>query len=85
LSRESSLTNVTARGSVNRTVDAPKDRWLARLSYSFLIVAFVLAWSAVGLPHDAPGSTWRRTLYLVGASVSAAMGLLGVRARHRRG
>lgn len=55
-------------------------RWLARLSFSFFIIAFWLAWTAMHLP---PVTDWRKSLYFVGAGASFALGLAGVRARHR--
>jgi hypothetical protein len=55
-------------------------RWLARLSFSFFIIALWLAWTAMHLP---PGAGWRKHLYFAGAAASLAVGLAGVRARHR--
>jgi len=51
--------------------------WLARLSFSFLIVAFALAWQG----YKTGGS--RATVYYAGAAAAFAVGLIGVRERHR--
>jgi hypothetical protein len=53
-------------------------RWLARLSFSFLIIAAVLLWEANKL-----GSGGRSSAYIVGAFVCIALGIIGIRARHR--
>ena len=55
-------------------------KWLARLSFSFFIVAAVLLWEATKLGG---GERWRLTGYVLGAVVSIAFGFAGVRARHR--
>jgi hypothetical protein len=56
-------------------------RWLARLSFSFFILAAVLAWEAY--KANGAGAGARRTLYAVGAVVCLGLGLVGVRERHR--
>jgi RsiW-degrading membrane proteinase PrsW (M82 family) len=60
-------------------------RWLARLSFSFFIIAAVLLWEAWNCAAGRrPGtSQWRITLYLVAAMMAMALGALGIRARHR--
>lgn len=61
-----------------------KQRWLARLSYSFIIVALVLAWEAYRLWRAGEGALRNRILvYLVCAVLAALIGAAGVRARHR--
>jgi hypothetical protein len=55
-------------------------KWLARLSYSFFIVAAVLLWEASKL---GPGERWRLTVYVLGAVVCIALCAAGIRARHR--
>ena len=55
-------------------------KWLARLSYSFIIVAAVLLWQASKLPAAERG---RQTLYYAGALICIVLGAMGVRARHR--
>jgi hypothetical protein len=55
-------------------------RWLARLSYSFIIIAAVLLWQASKLPVAEHG---RQNLYYLGALICIVLGAIGVRARHR--
>ncbi len=55
-------------------------RWLARLSFSFFILAAVLAWEAY---RARDGSTWRPLLFLVAAMLCVLLGLAGVRERHK--
>jgi hypothetical protein len=57
-------------------------KWLARLSYSFIIVAAVLLWQGSKL---APSQGMKRTLCYGGALVCIVLGAMGVRARHRPG
>jgi hypothetical protein len=58
--------------------------WLARLSFSFLIIAAVLAWETYKIISTAaPGQTWRIVLYAILAGVCAALAAAGMRARHR--
>jgi hypothetical protein len=60
-------------------------RWLARLSFAFLVLAFALAWdghrAAAGL--RGPAAQARVPLYYGGAIVLVGLGLAGVRERHR--
>jgi hypothetical protein len=59
-------------------------RWLARLSFSFIIIGFFLAWQGWKLAQAAGAETqWRVLLYLVAAALSFVLGFLGVRERHR--
>ena len=51
--------------------------WLARLGFPFLVLAFVLAWEG----HKQGES--RAGLYYVGAVAALALGLAGIRERHR--
>jgi len=64
---------------------APMDRWLARLSFSFFIIAAVLVWeiykSMIG--ERGPVPQWRIVLYMVATVMCIALGAMGVRARHR--
>jgi hypothetical protein len=58
--------------------------WLARLSFSFLIIAAALVWEIhkiIGTGET--GQTWRIILYAILAGICAALGAAGVRARHR--
>ena len=60
------------------------DRWLARLAYSFLILAGLLVWQAYRemTTLREPGKA-RLGLYFVGAMVSVGLAVRGMRARHR--
>ena len=59
-------------------------RWLARLSFSFLIVGFFLAWQGWKLVQSGPqGEQWRVLLYFAAALMSFVLGFMGVRERHR--
>ena len=60
-------------------------QWLARLSFSFLVVAAVLAWETYhGLQTGALG-VGRAALYLVAAGMAIGLGFMGIRERHRGG
>jgi hypothetical protein len=61
------------------------DRWLARFSFSFFILAMVLAWEIYQCLDGRRGvvAPWRIALYCVGSAIFIALGALGVRARHR--
>jgi hypothetical protein len=74
-----------AAGHFDRTLSVKLDSkaWLARLAFSFLIIAAVLVWQAYQLRRTAlPSEQWRVWLYLVAAGLSAALGAAGIRARH---
>ena len=59
-------------------------RWLARLSTSFLIVAFFLAYQGYRRYQILHGQVdWRVLLNFFAATVSVVLALLGVRERHR--
>ena len=55
-------------------------RWLARLSFSFLIVAVYLAYTGYHHPELGQG---RKILFYVGAMLAFVLFLLGTRERHR--
>lgn len=55
-------------------------RWLARLTFSFFILAAVFAWEAY---RARDGHEWRPILYLLAAMLCVLLGLAGVRERHR--
>jgi hypothetical protein len=57
-------------------------RWLARLSFPFFILAFVLAWQAWRRSQEGTGG-WQVTAMYLGAALLAGMALAGVRERHR--
>lgn len=60
------------------------NRWLARLAFSFLILAGFLVWQAYReLTTLASPNGWRIGLYFVVAGVSVGLGVRGVRERHR--
>jgi hypothetical protein len=60
-------------------------RWLSRLSFSFFVIGFFLAWEGykrytfIGRSVD----DWRMLLYLFAAMLSFVLGFTGVRERHR--
>lgn len=59
-------------------------KWLARLSFSFMILAAVLAWEAWKLSNSVGVDRQpRMTLYVLGAALLFGLGLAGVKARHR--
>ena len=60
-------------------------RWLARLAFPFLVLAFVLAWEAYhAWGGRAPGAGQGRIVLLTaGAALLFGLGLRGVRERHR--
>ena len=61
-------------------------RWLARLSFALLVLAFVLAWEAYrAATGRATGGNGRVTLLAAGAVLLFGMGMAGVRERHRGG
>ena len=61
------------------------DRWLARFSFSFFILAMVLAWEIYKILQGQRGyvPVWRIALYSFATAVFIVAGVLGVRARHR--
>lgn len=59
-------------------------QWLGRLSFSFLVVAFLLTWQGYKRFHDAgDASDWRTVLYFGAAGASLVLALTGLRERHR--
>jgi hypothetical protein len=62
------------------------NRWLARLAFSFLILAGLLFWEGYKLltrPTGAP-PTWRAWLYFLAAGLSVGLSAKGMRERHRQ-
>ena len=57
--------------------------WLARLSFPFLILAFVLAWQAWKRSQEGAGGARVTVMYLAAALLVGAA-LAGVRERHRK-
>lgn len=60
-------------------------RWLARLSFSFFIVAFFLGWQGYRQYVAAGGAIadWRTLLDFIAAALALLLGLAGLRERHR--
>jgi hypothetical protein len=56
--------------------------WFARLAFSFLIVGFVVGYE--GYKAQQRGESARATIMMIGAAAGIAMGISGLRARHRR-
>jgi hypothetical protein len=61
-------------------------RWLARFSFSFFILAAVLAWEVYNIIEGRRGYVpqWQIALYCIAAMMAIVLGGVGVRARHRR-
>ena len=61
-------------------------KWLARLSFSFMLVAAVLAWEGYKSLRGDRGevSDTRVALCFVGAAIGFALGFAGARERHRQ-
>ena len=61
------------------------NRWLARLSFSFFIVAFVLIWEIYNsmTGKRGPVSQGRVALYMIACVFAIVLGVMGIRARHR--
>ena len=57
-----------------------RQRWLARFSFSFLIVAVYLAYTGFNHPELGQG---RKILYYAGAALAFGLFLMGTRERHR--
>ena len=60
-------------------------RWLPRLAMSFIVIAAVLAWEAYqsATGHRGPVPHWRILLYFLAAAMALALGMEGMRLRHR--
>jgi hypothetical protein len=60
------------------------NQWLARLAFSFLVLAALLAWTGYKelTTRIAPSKT-RVALYFVGAGMSLGVAARGFRERHR--
>jgi hypothetical protein len=59
------------------------NRWLARLSMSFFIIAAVLAWLAFQA-LQAHLELWRVVMDLFAAAAAISLGVAGMREKHRR-
>ena len=62
------------------------ERWLARFSFSFFILAMVLVREIYNCLQGRRGivPAWRIGLYCIATVMLVTRGALGVRARHRR-
>ena len=60
-------------------------QWLARLSFSFIIIAAVLAWDAYrsARGHGPAKPAWRVKTQFAAAGMLVGLGLIGTRERHR--
>jgi hypothetical protein len=60
-------------------------RWLSRFSFTFLILAALCAWEIYNIGQGRRGFVpqWKIALYYVAGIVSAVLGAIGIRARHR--
>lgn len=60
-------------------------RWLGRLSFSFLVVAFFLGWQGYKEYMAAGGAIadWRTLLHFIAAVLALLLGFAGLRERHR--
>ena len=56
--------------------------WFARLAFSFLIVGLVVGLE--GYRAQQRGESARATIMMIGAAAGIALGIAGLRARHRR-
>jgi hypothetical protein len=60
-------------------------KWLARFSFTFLVLAGLLLWQGYReMTMTSSPNTWRIGLYFVGAGVSIGLAFRGIRERHRR-
>lgn len=60
-------------------------RWLARFSFSFLVIAFFLAWEGYKRYQLTGGrlADWHALLYWFAAMLSLVMAFVGISERHR--
>jgi len=59
-------------------------RWLARLAFSFLILAGLPFWEGYKeMTRLASPPYWRITLYFLAAGISAGLGVRGIQERHK--
>lgn len=58
--------------------------WLARLAFSFLIIAAYLFWTGYKAMHAPPGlvPAWKIALYFLAGGMCLALFFAGVRERH---
>jgi hypothetical protein len=60
-------------------------KWLARIAFALLVLAFVLAWEGyrASAGQRGPAAQGRAVWLYAGAAVLGGLGLAGVRERHR--
>ena len=58
--------------------------WLARLSFAFLAVAFVLAYEGYKVAQQVPYDAWKVRGYFLGAVLCFFAAIAGTSYRHRR-
>ena len=60
-------------------------KWLARVGFALLVLAFVLAWEGyrASTGQRGPAAQGRVTWYYAGAMLLGGLGLAGIRERHR--
>lgn len=56
--------------------------WLARLAFSFIVLAAALAWTAYRTSQERPGA-WTIVAMYCAAALLLGIGLAGMRERHR--
>jgi hypothetical protein len=60
-------------------------KWLARFSFTFLVLAGLLIWQAYReMTLTSSPNIWRIGLYFVAAGLSIGLAFRGIRERHRR-
>ena len=59
-------------------------KWLARFSFTFLVLAGLLLWQGYReLTMSSSPNVWRIGLYFVAAGISIGLAFRGIRERHR--
>jgi hypothetical protein len=62
-----------------------RQSWLARLAFTFFVIAGLLVYDGYRLSRAGPeASRGQLVLYAVAAALSLVLGIAGLRARHRR-
>ena len=58
-------------------------RWIGRLSFSFFVIGFFLAWEGYKRHTSGGIDDWRTLLDFAAGAVSISLGFTGLRERHR--
>ena len=58
-------------------------RWLARLAFSFILLAVVFAWEGYRAQRGDRGHPWKPYAFFAAAALCFGLGLRGVHERHR--